>query len=170
MISIIAAVVKNGAIGKESSNSGLPWRLIPEDMKFFRNKTINNIAIMGRKTFDFFYEPLPYRKNIIISKTMDLFDNDGYFCIFNNIEYALNSVKNDKREKFIIGGGILFSQSIQYCNRMYITEIDQEFNGDTFFPKFDKNDWIITESVEKKEIHEYNYKFVTYERKIHVQD
>lgn len=157
MISIIAAVAKNGVIGKSNA---IPW-YIPEDLKHFKEVTTGHTVIMGRKTFESIMsslgKPLPNRKNVVI--THDL----GYkvpqeVLVYTTLEDALEAVKDDG-EIFIAGGGEIYKQTIDKANRLYLTEVHDDKEGDVFFPQFNKGFWDEI-SREKKE----GFDWVIYEK------
>lgn len=135
-VSIIAALDQAGGIGK---NNQLPWKL-KDDQKRFKRLTMGHYIIMGRKTFESIGKPLAGRKSIIITK------NQAYFfqgCVISNsIENALliASIDNES-EAFIIGGGEVFSQSIELANRMYLTILQTITDCDVYFPQYRHEDW-----------------------------
>lgn len=146
MINIIAAMAKNGVIG---INGVLPWN-IPEDMAFFRNITKEQIVIMGRKTFEGIGFALPDRYNIIVSHNIS--QSSEILTFAKNLEKALdtareyaNMQKNDM-EIFICGGQSIYEQGLEYADRIYLTELDDEYEGDTYFPLFDRSVFKLTES------------------------
>ena len=165
IISMIAAVAANRVIGK---NNDLVWKL-PDDMKYFMQTTQNHCIIMGRKNYESIptkYRPLPNRVNIIVTTQTDYQAADC--IIMNTIEDALSyaEAKNES-EVFIIGGGQIYTQSLPMAQQLYLTEINHEFDGDTFFPEYDGKNW-----QEKSRIHHgiddrhlYDFDFVIYERK-----
>ncbi len=126
-LTLVAAHDPNLVIG---NNGGLPWRY-PEDLKHFKNVTLGNTIIMGRGVFEELNEvPLPGRKNIVLS-TSATYDNvDTY----KSLEAALKVVEDE--EVFIIGGGVLYRQTIGMADKLIITEIKKEYEGDTFFPEY----------------------------------
>ncbi len=137
-LSILVAMARNRVIGR---NNNLPWYL-PADLKHFKSLTMGHPIIMGRKTYESIGKPLPGRTNIIISH------QPGYevpgAIVVNSIEdafLACKEVETCDSESFIIGGENVFRQTIKLCQRMYVTEIQKYFEGDTFFPRFDINDW-----------------------------
>ena len=152
MISIIAAVSKNGMIGVDNK---LPWDL-PKDLKRFKELTTGNVVIMGRKTYESIGKPLPNRINIVITRNKD-FSVPGVLTA-KSLQNALLKAGGEK-EIFIIGGGEIYSQAISYSNKRYITEVDMEVEGDTTFPDIDKNRWSLKEEVDFD-----GGKFLTYER------
>jgi len=157
MITIIAAVANNGVIGKDND---LPWH-ISEDLKRFKRLTLNNTVLMGRKTFESILDrlgkPLPKRTNIIITRQADYQVPEGCF-VYSNIDEAL--AKHAQENIFIIGGASIYKQTIDLVDRLETTHVDQDYLGDTFFPKIDSEKW--TQIAEEK----FNtHRFVTYERK-----
>lgn len=145
IISIIAAVAKNGVIG---GGNTLLWNL-PEDMKHFRDTTRGHTVIMGRKTFESIGKPLPNRRNIVITRDANYL-NEGIEVV-NSLDEALRLASleqgrefeenQDDVEVFVIGGGEIYKQAIEKANKLYITEIHQDFEGDTIFPTIDKTVW-----------------------------
>lgn len=131
-ISIIAAIGKNRELGIDNK---LIWD-IPSDLKFFRKTTSGHTVLMGRKTYQSIGRPLPNRRNIVITRDKNL-KIDGVE-IYNDIETALKNINEDL---FIIGGENIYSQFIDKANKLYLTEIEEEFDADTYFPYFNKNDF-----------------------------
>ena|SRR5581483_1167350 len=158
MISIIAAVAKNGVIGKADD---LPW-YIPEDLKHFKQITSDHTVVMGRKTYESIMKrlgkPLPNRKNIVITRTPNLNVHPGAF-VYNNLDDAFHEFKHDN-EIIVIGGGEIYRQAIDRADKLYITEVHKEVEGEVKFPEIDKNIWKET----SREDHD-GFSFVTYERK-----
>ena len=133
MLNLIVAKAKNNAIGK---NEKIPWN-IPEELQYFKAKTINNVVIMGRKTYDSIGKPLNKRINIIISNTK-AFSGENCFTV-KSLEAALSLAKRFNKEIFIIGGERLYKEAIDIVDRMYITEVFMDVKeADTFFPVIDK--------------------------------
>ncbi|MEX0722873.1 MAG: dihydrofolate reductase [Gracilimonas sp.] len=127
IITLIAAHDSNLVIGKDG---GLPWRY-PEDLKHFKRTTLGKTIIMGRGVFEELNEiPLPGRKNIVLSTTQNYDNVDTY----SSLEDALSEV--DEEEVFIIGGGVLYRETIDIADKLIITEIHNEYEGDTFFPEY----------------------------------
>lgn len=162
-IYLIAARSKNNVIG---NNNQLLWKL-KEDMKFFKEKTLNNCVIMGRKTHESIGKKLDNRINIVLSRSINethVDDKGVFFC--KNSEDVANILQslNFKGDVFIIGGGEIYSKVIDKVDAMYITEINKEYEGDTYFPTFKKSDFekIVLDDVVEDDI---NYKFVKYLRK-----
>lgn len=141
-ISLIAAMSKNRVIGV---NQSLPWN-IPEDLKRFRAITKNHVCIMGRKTFDSVGRPLPNRTNIVVTRNPD-FSYDGVVVV-PSVEAALEKaktlIKDPNEEVFILGGGEIYRQTIGIADKIYLTVIGRDFDGDTKFPDFDETKFNIT--------------------------
>jgi dihydrofolate reductase len=162
MISIIAAIAANGAIG---INNDLPWRL-PNDMKRFRQLTTGHPVLMGRKTFESLpHGALPNRTNIVITRNHTVpFEN----CIlFHSIQDALEEY-GTQEEIFVIGGASIYGQIMPFADKLYITLVRHSFeNADTFFPEINKNEWIMIEQEDfpEDEKHPYPYAFQTYSKK-----
>lgn len=161
MISLLVAMDRNHVIGYEND---MPWHL-PKDLKHFKEKTTENTMIMGRKTFDSIGRVLPNRKNVILTEQEE-YNVEGAHII-NQLDDVceLNEKKPDE-ELFIIGGGALFKQVLPHADRMYITEIHEEFPGDTYFPSFSKTDWKLTkkEKGTRDDKNPYDYYFLQYDR------
>ena len=162
MLSIIVAKAKNNIIGK---NNKMIWHL-PEDLKHFKNLTTGHTIIMGRKTFESLGKPLSNRKHIIFSQNPDFKVND------ENVEdvHSLLQIQDlieGKEEAFVIGGAMIYNFLMPYVKKMYVTEIEKDFEGDTFFPIIDSEIWkeVSREKGIKDENNNLDYYFVTYERK-----
>ena len=159
-LSIIVAMDDNHLIGKDN---GLPWHL-PADLTFFKKVTTGHSIIMGRKTYDSIGKPLPNRRNIVITKSVDA-SIEG--CeVFNSIDDALDSTKEEE-EVLVIGGANLCQQVLARAARLYITHIEGVFEGDTYFPDYDTNEWreISCESHTPDEKNPHHYHFKILERK-----
>ncbi|MCF0126912.1 MAG: dihydrofolate reductase, partial [Clostridia bacterium] len=130
MLSIIVAKAKNNVIGKDNK---LIWHL-PEDLKRFKAITSGHTIIMGRKTFESLGRVLPNRHHIIISKENKLDIDNENVEIINDIS-LIDKYINDEKEHFVIGGASIYKLLMPYCKKMYITEINMEFDGDVFFHK-----------------------------------
>jgi dihydrofolate reductase len=157
MIKIIVAVSENGVIGGDNS---LVWNL-PNDMKRFKQITTGNAVVMGRKTYESIGKPLPNRRNIIISKDTNLFIDE---CeVVNSIEEALMLTNNDC---FFIGGGEIYKQVLPLTDIIYLTKIHEDFNGDTYFPELNKEEWFesMNESFNPDDRNKHKYSFIKYER------
>lgn len=160
MISLIWAMADNRVIGIENR---LPWKL-PADMKWFRENTMGKPIIMGRLTFESFgAKPLPGRRNVIISRNPE-YAAEGV-DVYTSIEDALDATQ-DNEEVMIIGGMSLYKQSLPFADRLYMTLIHADVEGDAWFPEFDLQDWSETNrtdfSADQK--NPYNYSFVTLDK------
>ena len=161
-ISLIAAASENNVIGHKNS---LPWHL-PDDFKFFKEKTDGHPVITGRKNFESMGRPLPSRRNIVITRQPN-YTAEG--CdVVSSLEEALELAKeNEDEEIFIIGGGQIYNISMEVANRIYLTRIHAEIEGDVFFPEIDEDVWGVTDQVEhpKDEKHEHSFTILTYDKK-----
>ena len=138
IISMIAAVGKNGAIG---CGGALPWH-IPEDLKYFKAVTLGKPVVMGRKTFDSIGRPLPNRRNIVVTRD-PAWRAEGVE-VAQNLEDALACLKRCP-EVMVIGGGTIYEALLGVADRLYVTDVDQTVPGaDAFFPSIDPNDWVET--------------------------
>ena len=162
MLSIIVAKAKNNIIGKENK---MPWHL-PEDLKHFKNLTTGHTIIMGRKTFESFGRPLPNRKHIVFSQNPDFKVNDENVEVVHSL-LQIQDLIEGKEEAFVIGGAMIYNFLMPYVRKMYVTEIEKDFDGDTFFPLIDEDVWKETarEKGIKDKKNDLDYYFVTYERK-----
>ncbi len=133
MISMIAAVGRNMELGL---NGNLIFS-IKEDMKFFRETTLGHTIIMGRKTYNSLHAPLKNRENAVISRSPDTSDTGVKW--FTSVEEAYAAYKDSNDEIFIIGGGTVYEAFLPYCDKIYLTEVDENAEADTFFPNFDKS-------------------------------
>jgi len=133
MISIIAAISENGVIGHKNS---IPWHL-PDDFKHFKEKTTGHTIVMGRKTHESIGRALPRRTNIILTNQTKYVKN----CILmHSLEKVLEYAKD--KEVFIIGGANVYRQFLPYADKMYLTRIHANIEGDVTFPEFNLSEWI----------------------------
>ena len=168
MISAIVCVDNNWGIGY---NGDLLIK-IPEDMRFFKEKTMNEVVIMGRKTYDSLpVKPLPNRTNIVVTSKADEMNrinkNGVMYVTMNFIEAYLQSVPLSKEaDYYIIGGGQIYKELLQYCDCVYLTKIlESHDNVDTYFPNIDAmSEWQMTDVGELKEYNGIKYKFYTYKK------
>ncbi len=162
VFSIIVAFDKNQLIGK---NNKMPWHY-PEDLKYFKKITTGKKVVMGSNTYksilSYLHKPLPNRHNIVISSKCELYQDVE--C-YSSIEQFIKQYKATKEEIFIIGGKTIYNYFINFADRLYITHIDKEFNGDTYFPDFKYDDYKL---LTKKTIDELC--FCIYERKVKYSD
>ena len=137
-LSILVAMAKNRVIGK---NNALPWQL-PPDLKRFKQLTMGHHIVMGRKTYESIGRPLPGRTSIIITRQTD-YQAPGAIVVAS-IDQALKVSSEGQeidQEIFVIGGAEIYQQALELCQRIYITEIQQEFDGDTLFPELNQQEW-----------------------------
>ncbi|MBI1770604.1 MAG: dihydrofolate reductase [Bacteroidetes bacterium] len=163
-VSIIAAVAKNGVIGK---GNDLPWRL-PDDMRFFMQTTNGHHVIMGRKNYESLpekFKPLPNRTNIVISRQKNFLAN-GCTVVHELNEGIQMAMTNSEKELFIIGGAEIYKLALPITDTLYLTEIDAEIDGDTFFPEWDKKVWkeISRQHHPMDAKHKFAFDFVVYKK------
>ena len=160
IVSIIVAMDKNGVIGKNLK--GMPWYL-PADLKHFKEITTGKPVIMGRVTYDTIGKPLPNRQNIVL--TRDPAFSAQNVEVVRSINEAVHKAKQAE-EIMVIGGANIYKQFLPLANRMYVTRIHAEFEGDTYFTKVNWDEWreIARESHEPDGKNPYPYTFLTYER------
>ena len=161
MLSIIVAKAKNNIIGKENK---LIWHL-PEDLKHFKELTIGHTIIMGRKTFESLGRILPNRKHVVFSQNPDFKVDDENVEIVHSMLQIQEYIETEE-ENFVIGGAMIYNLLMPYVTKMYVTQINKDFEGDTFFPKIDENVWkeVSREKGLKNEENNLDYEFIIYER------
>lgn len=157
MISFVVAITKNYVMARDG---GLPWNL-KTDKEYYRNKVKGHIAVVGSTTYEQLSPDLTDREIIVLTRDPD-YHPDGVTVAYT-IEEALP--KTDE-EVMVIGGGQVFAAALPYADRMYITEIDAELQGDVFFPRFNHDEWreISREHHAKDADNEYDFDFVVYDR------
>lgn len=164
-LAVIVAMAQNHVIGKEND---LPWR-IKADLQYFKKVTMGLPLVMGRKTFESIGKPLPGRKSFVLTRQKDWF-YEGVE-VSDDLTVLLEAAKlHAKNEGFdqvmVIGGAEVYEQVLPYANKLYLTEVHAEVNGDAFFPEFDKADWTEVErsdmAAEKED--GYGFSFVVLER------
>ena len=168
ILSIIAAIGKNNELGK---GNDLLWHM-PEDMKYFRETTRGHSVIMGRKTFESLPNgPLPNRRNIIVTRDQNYKKNlpaqAGGIEVVNSLEDAISLFKNEDAEVFIIGGGEIYKQAMDFADKLYITHIDaKDKEAMTFFPEIIPIAWneISHQEHKKDEKNPHDYTFSVYEK------
>jgi dihydrofolate reductase len=155
-IKLIVAMDINRGIGKDND---LMWHL-PSDMRFFKETTLNQIVVMGRKNYESIpekFRPLPNRENVILTRNQDFIAENC--LIFNSVRDVILHYKTDRtgRDIFIIGGGQIYKEvlDLDVIDEMYITHVEHSFDADTFFPEIDLKNWKV-ESLLKKEIDDKN--------------
>ena len=168
IISIIVAISKNQVIGK---NNQLIWHL-PKDMKFFMDTTMDTVVIMGRKNYESIpikYRPLKNRTNVIITRNKS-YKAEGC-TVVNSIGESLRVLNNiENKEVFVIGGGEIYKKFLEkgLIDRMYITHIDEYFDGDTFFPEVNYESWKSSKILvhNKDEVNPHDFKIMVYDKLI----
>lgn len=164
ILSMVAAAGECNTLGKEGK---LLWHL-PHDMRHFKNLTLGHPVIMGRKTFETLKEPLPGRKNIIVTRNKDYEARD---CIVtHSVESAIEIAKKETKDQkvCIVGGGEIYKLGLAHANKISLTRIHHKFEGgDAFFPELDLSEWElqseILHSTDKR--HPYSFSYLTYIRK-----
>ena len=160
-LAIIVATDLNGLIGKDND---LPWRL-SADLRYFRQITMGKPIIMGRRTHESIGRPLPGRENIIITS------DQGYQAegctVMHSLQSALQHCEQ-YQEVMIMGGASLYQQCLPLADKIYLTQVDAELSGDTWFPEWDKTQWqcISQQDHPADENNDYPYSFMVYERKL----
>ncbi len=157
MLSIIVAIAKNNVIGNDNK---LIWH-ISEDLKRFKEITSGKTIVMGRKTFESLPGVLPNRKHIILTRDKNFKVNSECVEIIYDFDELLNKYKNSDTEVFIIGGGEIYKHLLPHTHKLYLTKINKDFDGDTYFPQINYDDFkvdyesdIITDEKSKLE---YNF-------------
>ncbi len=161
-LSIIAALASNSVIGR---NNQVPWRL-STDLKRLKALTMGHHIIMGRKTFESIGKPLPGRVNVVITRQTD-YRPDGVVVV-NSLEDAIQIAESARDDEvFVAGGSEIYQQAIHRADRMYLTRVHADVEGDTVFPDFDDvSEWKLTdaEHFDADEKNEYPFSFLTYDR------
>lgn len=163
IISHLVAVSNNGVIGVDND---LPWNL-KADLAHFREYTLNKTIVMGRKTFESIGRPLPKRTNYVVSRTIESIPGAH---VFKSLDDAFKSAESNSNEAdnelVIIGGGYLFRDTIDTFNKLLITRVDCDIDGDVFYPELDLSKWSLlnTESFNKDHENDYNFKIEEYSR------
>jgi len=164
-ISLVWAMAQNRVIGR---NNQLPWYL-PEDLKYFKRITLGKPVIMGRKTFDSIGKPLPGRTNIVVTRNRD-WSFEGVRTV-DSLEAARELCENQAimdgtEEAMIIGGAEIYRQAMPLADRLYLTEVHADVEGDATFPEFDRSQWqeIAREDFEASGPNPYNYSFIILEK------
>ena len=166
-VSLIVAMDLKRGIGRDND---LMWHL-PEDMKFFKETTMGQIVVMGRKNYDSIpakYRPLPKRENVILTRNKN-YKAEGCL-VFHSMQDCMNAYKNEtERTVFIIGGGEIYKIALEedYVDEMYITHVNENYGPDTFFPEFDLTQWNVEtiKTHEKDEKNEASFSVLKYTRK-----
>ncbi len=161
ILSMIVAHADNRVIGKDND---MPWHL-PADLAYFKKTTLGKPIIMGRKTYQSIGRPLPGRKNIVISRDSE-YRAEGVEVV-GSVEAALALV-SDAEEVMVIGGGAIYKHCLPVAQRLYITHIDGNIDGDTYFPEYDLKEWqlAVSDVREADEKNSYPLRFNIYERNL----
>ncbi len=159
-ISIIVAISNNNVIGK---NNELLWHL-PLDFKHFKEITSGHPIIMGRKTFESIGRPLPHRRNIVITRDTN-YKKEG-IEVMHSLKDALKLFLETDEEVFVIGGGEIYQQAFPIADKLYVTEVHTEVDGDTVFPKINPAEWeeISIEDHDMDDEHMFTFSFVEYKK------
>lgn len=165
-LALVWAMAQNRVIGR---NNALPWHL-PEDLKYFKRITMGKPIIMGRKTFESIGKPLPGRTNIVVTRNPD-WHHDGVKVV-SSLEAARELCESiaeidGTEEAMVIGGAEIYRQALPLADRLYLTEVHAEVNGDTVFPDFDRSQWQETarEDFEAVGPNPYNYSFIILDKR-----
>ncbi|UVI27654.1 dihydrofolate reductase [Paenibacillus spongiae] len=159
-ITLIAAMASNRAIGQDNR---MLWHL-PSEMAHFRRSTTGKTVLMGRKTFESLGRPLPKRLNVILTR------DNGYSCegceIVHSVDEALRKHGAGQDELMVIGGAEIYTQFLPYADKLLLTEVEADIDGDAFFPEVPESEWSITDSEPYRadEKHAYNFYIRTYKR------
>ena len=160
-VSLIVAAARNDVIGVRGE---IPWRL-PDDQRFFKKLTVGHCVVMGRKTFDSLPRPLPDRKNLVLSR--EAREPDGPVEYLQDLTAALDRARAiGFRECFIAGGEAIYRESMKSADRIYLTRVDAEPEGDTHFPELDESEWkcVSRESHPADDRHAHSFTFETWDR------
>ena len=160
-LSMIAAMGRNRVIGKDND---MPWHL-PADLQHFKKTTLGSPIIMGRKTYDSIGRPLPGRLNIILSRNTELVIEGC--SVVNSLEDAIGlAEKTNASEIFITGGAHLYNKFLENADRLYLTLIDEEYDGDTYFPDYTQFSWqeVSPEDHQADDKNPHAYSFVTLDK------
>lgn len=160
MISFIVAMDQNQVIGKDNQ---LPWHL-PADLAYFKRVTIGKPILMGRKTHESIGRVLPGRENIIVTRNLNY--QSSTCTVIHDLKDVQKLSSNLNQELCVIGGAELFHELLSSADKLYITHIHHEFEGDTYFPEIDFGEWKVISREEglKDEKNPYNYEYVVYTR------
>ena len=162
ILSLLVAAAENNVIGKDNQ---LPWHL-PNDLKYFKNLTWGMPILMGRKTFESIGKPLPGRKSIVITRNKD-WQHENVTTVHSIEEAVQNATALGVKEVFVIGGAEIFKTSLATANRIYLTRIHQEFEGDVYFPELSAAEWQLMSSrfCQADEKNKYDHTYEVWERK-----
>jgi dihydrofolate reductase len=161
-VTIVAAVASNNCIGTEGGFVGLPWDL-PDDRKHFQDLTMGHPILMGRKTHEAIGRVLPGRTNIVISRN-DTLEIPGCIVVYS-FEEAVEKAREEDDEIFVVGGGQIYALALPWADRLELTRVHTDIEGDTFFPDLPPGwDVVFEEHHEADDRHRYPFTFQTLER------
>lgn len=161
MLSIIVAKSKNNVIGKDNK---LIWK-IPDDLKRFKNLTTGHTIIMGRKTFESLGRVLPNRFHVVLSRDKNYKVDNENVKVVNDVSELEEYIK-DSKEYFVIGGEMIYKLLMAKSAKLYITQLDRDFEGDTYFPEINENEWkVVKKEKGPKDDNDFEYSYIDYERK-----
>ncbi|AOR24785.1 dihydrofolate reductase [Clostridium taeniosporum] len=158
MLSIIVAIAENNVIGNDNK---LIWH-ISEDLKRFKEITSGKTILMGRKTFQSLPGILPNRKHVILTRDKNFNIDSNSVEILHNFDELLNKYSKSDEEVFVIGGGEIYKQLLPHANKLYLTKIYKEFDGDTYFPQINYNEFKIDyeSDIKINDKNQLKYKFI----------
>lgn len=163
---MIVAAAQNRVIGRENA---LPWYL-PNDLKYFKQTTLGKPIIMGRKTYESIGKPLPGRTNIVITRQED-YQPEGVKVV-HSVEEARDLAENvclidGQTEAMIMGGAEIYTLALPHADRLYLTEVHADVEGDAYFPEYDKSEWqeVSRENFSAEGANPYDYSFVVYDKR-----
>ncbi|MGB5945139.1 dihydrofolate reductase [Paenisporosarcina sp.] len=163
MISLIVVHDLNRVIGQDNK---MPWH-IPNELAYFKEKTMGKAIVMGRSTYESIGRPLPGRLNIVITRN-NSYDAEGV-TVVHSIEEAIDVANNHHEEVMIIGGEQIFNEVLPYADLLYITLIEHDFEGDTFFPSYEQDWEVISTSEQHSTDSGLKYTYMLYKRKVQVK-
>lgn len=159
-ISLIAAISNNFVLGKKNR---MIWH-IPPDLAYFKSITMNHHVLMGRKTYESLPKALTGRTMIVISKDDSAKSSDAYW--FTSLQKGIRFAQNrGEEELFIIGGSTIFKQTIGQADTLYLTEIEADAEGDTYFPELDYRSWKLRKQTKQQEYKDLKFSFKVYQRR-----
>lgn len=161
MISMICAIARNNVIG---NNNSLIWH-IPSDLKRFKSITSGSTIIMGRKTFESLPGVLPKRKHIVITRDENYTVDNENVEIFHSVDEVLRTYENITEEVYIIGGGQIYKEFLPHADKLHLTILEKDFEGDTFFPEINNAEWITEEKSDIITENDIDYYFIDLKRK-----
>ena len=157
MISLMVAHDPNHVIGR---NNQLPWH-IPEDLAYFKKHTVGKAIVMGRNTYESIGRPLPKRRNIVVSRNEELKIEGAY--VVHSLEDAVKLAEEVHEEVMVIGGEQIFRTVLPKADRLYITLVHTEFEGDTYFPEYGEG-WKLSSQSERFESGDVSFSYLIYDR------